>query len=384
MEKNRKTIRFLWISLTVLVILCIIVFSTVTFLVIRQGTGTMNQVATIYMEEMSKQTQKHFDTLVNMRLDQVNAITQAVQPETVEELDETAVSRLTAVGTLRNFTHLFLYDTEGNDVVIYGNQVEVEDKEDFLNAMNSGQPLVTVGREADGSLVLLYGLSVGYPDTIGYPMPDGGRCTALVVGLPIERLGEALSLGADTGLIFTHVIRQDGSFVVNSADVPYDDFFAWMQANGVEYGDDEIEEKVEMLREAVENREAYGLTVRMQGEIRHLYCAPMYNTEWAMVCVMPHGFLDEELNGMTLHSIALALISCSILVIATMIIFAAYMRISHRQMADLDEAKEKALEASRAKSEFLSNMSHDIRTPMNAIIGMTAIAAANPQDTGKV
>lgn len=121
MEKNRKTIRFLWISLTVLVILCIIVFSTVTFLVIRQGTGTMNQVATIYMEEMSKQTQKHFDTLVNMRLDQVNAITQAVQPETVEELDETAVSRLTAVGTLRNFTHLFLYDTEGNDVVIYGN-----------------------------------------------------------------------------------------------------------------------------------------------------------------------------------------------------------------------------------------------------------------------
>lgn len=384
MEKNRKTIRFLWISLTVLVILCIIVFSTVTFLVIRQGTGTMNQVATIYMEEMSKQTQKHFDTLVNMRLDQVNAITQAVQPETVEELDETAVSRLTAVGTLRNFTHLFLYDTEGNDVVIYGNQVEVEDKEDFLNAMNSGQPLVTVGREADGSLVLLYGLSVGYPDTIGYPMPDGGRCTALVVGLPIERLGEALSLGADTGLIFTHVIRQDGSFVVNSADVPYDDFFTWMQANGVEYGDDEIDEKVEKLREAVENREAYGLTARMQGEIRHLYCAPMYNTEWAMVCVMLHGFLDEELNGMTLHSIALALISCSILVIATMIIFAAYMRISHRQMADLDEAKEKALEASRAKSEFLSNMSHDIRTPMNAIIGMTAIAAANPQDTGKV
>src|SRR5699024_2442721 len=29
------------------------------------------------------------------------------------------------------------------------------------------------------------------------------------------------------------------------------------------------------------------------------------------------------------------------------------------------------------KSEFLSNMSHDIRTPMNAIVGMTAIASAN-------
>ena len=31
----------------------------------------------------------------------------------------------------------------------------------------------------------------------------------------------------------------------------------------------------------------------------------------------------------------------------------------------------------RRKSEFLSNMSHDIRTPMNAIVGMTAIASAN-------
>lgn len=43
----------------------------------------------------------------------------------------------------------------------------------------------------------------------------------------------------------------------------------------------------------------------------------------------------------------------------------------------LEEAYEAARRASVAKTEFLSNMSHDIRTPMNAIIGMTAIAGAN-------
>jgi signal transduction histidine kinase len=35
---------------------------------------------------------------------------------------------------------------------------------------------------------------------------------------------------------------------------------------------------------------------------------------------------------------------------------------------------QQAMEANAAKETFLSNMSHDIRTPMNAIVGMTALA----------
>ena len=41
---------------------------------------------------------------------------------------------------------------------------------------------------------------------------------------------------------------------------------------------------------------------------------------------------------------------------------------------ELMNARDKAMEASRAKSEFLANMSHEIRTPMNGIIGMTELA----------
>ena len=40
----------------------------------------------------------------------------------------------------------------------------------------------------------------------------------------------------------------------------------------------------------------------------------------------------------------------------------------------LQEALEKAEAAAKAKSTFLANMSHDLRTPMNAIIGYTNLA----------
>jgi signal transduction histidine kinase/DNA-binding response OmpR family regulator len=42
-------------------------------------------------------------------------------------------------------------------------------------------------------------------------------------------------------------------------------------------------------------------------------------------------------------------------------------------VTDIEKAREKAESASRAKGDFLSHMSHEMRTPMNAIIGMTTI-----------
>ena len=51
-----------------------------------------------------------------------------------------------------------------------------------------------------------------------------------------------------------------------------------------------------------------------------------------------------------------------------------------RNRTALKEAFQAAEAANHAKSDFLSRMSHDIRTPMNAIMGMTAVAAMNIDD----
>ena len=68
-----------------------------------------------------------------------------------------------------------------------------------------------------------------------------------------------------------------------------------------------------------------------------------------------------------------SLIQMILIMLSLVIVFNIY-RVMTRREKDMEAQKIKAEESSRAKSAFLSNMSHDIRTPMNAIIGYAELA----------
>lgn len=107
---------------------------------------------------------------------------------------------------------------------------------------------------------------------------------------------------------------------------------------------------------------------------------------WYLISVIPNSTLnthaDSILNTMAVTAVMLVIVFAMVIAIA--IVFVIYRKKTKQHNEQLENALNLAKQASEAKTLFLSNMSHDIRTPMNAIVGMTTIAGKHMDDRKKV
>ena len=380
---KQKNTRFLWISLISILALCVGVFVWITSYMVRESDKAINRVGEIYMQEMNHQLQLHFSSIINLQLSQVEGIIWRTPPESVPSYNEEMCEELATSAIARDFFYLALYSKDGDADVLYGDPVTILNEDTFLASLNQAEKKVTLGITESGERLLLLGVSVGYPASQGYPMRDGSHCTALVAGIPIEYINETMSLDIDDSLIYSHIIHKDGSFVMENADDTGGTYYDWLLRRCT-FENQTPEAAVSALEEAISRGEEYSTSLSVDGQRRHIYCSPLPNSEWYLVTVMLYGTLDEAVASLGYQHIYTALGGCAVIIAALLLIFYLYFRMSQQQLTRLEKAQREAERANQAKSEFLSNMSHDIRTPMNAIVGMTAIAASHIDQPAQV
>ena len=132
----------------------------------------------------------------------------------------------------------------------------------------------------------------------------------------------------------------------------------------------------------------------------------MENAEWTLIFLVPAEYVATNtlklVNFVTIFIVIFTVIAAVCVMLGISFVMSRNqqeaIRVERENNARLEtvnaelrqaklaaeEAFQVAQEANRSKSNFLANMSHDIRTPMNAIIGITSLIRYDAGDEGKV
>lgn len=365
-----KTTRFLTSSIIMVCLFCVAIFCMLGFYINRNNADTIQQVGHLYMSGITEQISMHYESVVELRLSQVEALVKQASPE--EMGDEEIKKDLSYRASIRGFEHLAFYSSDGTFEMLSGNSLQVIDPPPFLKSLCDNQEKVAVGLDGQGNKVILFGIP-----TDKYNMSNGKKCVALVAALPVEYFSEMLALEEGDALVYSHIIRPDGSFVIQGAGMERVNYLDGIREEYGENNKESVNDYILELRKAMKIGKDYFSVFQADGKNRQISGTSLPYSEWYLVSVMPYGELDQTIDHMSTMNGSITLGACIVILFVLGGVFLQYFRFTRRQIVELEQARSEALQATKAKSEFLSNMSHDIRTPMNAIVGMTAIAMAN-------
>ena len=382
-RKEDKSIRFLIFSIIGVSVLIVGLFALLSAYMSKKSSETIEEVGKLYMNGMNEQIVLHYETIIGLRLSQVSAMAETAFTDTEDR--EGLLRDLEYSAAARGFSCLALCAADGELEMIYGDVSEVLDQEHFLRSMSLGEQRIAVGRGAQGDGVVL----MGAPFVC--EMADGKESISLVGGFSTEYMKSVLFLDEEEALVDSYIIREDGTYVLRSNEMAHKSYFESVYEL---FGSQEkavAEQYVNELQAAMERGEDFSAVLSGEGSRFHLYCVNLPYSEWYLVTVLPFDSLDILIREMGQDWTHMVYVVCGIVMVALLLVFAQSLQIARKQMAALKAASEEANRersaaeaarrdaehANKAKSEFLSNMSHDIRTPMNAIVGMTTIAIAN-------
>ena len=224
---------------------------------------------------------------------------------------------------------------------------------------------------------------------------SNGPITHIAIAINSDEFRNEMSVTAYGETCYTYLTNKDGRRIYQYAynNNNNNGFLGgYNLINAVEQYEVLHKGKYDSLSEAVEAHEtdAYEFTYTdaESGEQSDWFVAVSYidNAEWIVLLLVPTESIGAGtaslLSGTAAFFMAIAAAMLFIFVVVFVILMRS--RSDQRLIAQQEEnnkllkkAADEADAANRAKTEFLSHMSHDIRTPINAIMGMTGIALKN-------
>jgi signal transduction histidine kinase/CheY-like chemotaxis protein len=216
---------------------------------------------------------------------------------------------------------------------------------------------------------------------------DGTELTHVVLAIPLSDMDEEFSISGFGGNCYTYLINTSGRRLYRQtfSDTFIEEFNVLSALKDCRFT---MDGTVEELENAIRNQENACLEFRLSGTRDYYFVStvPIGNTEWAVLVFVSSDVLGQSSSGVMSSLIRyIIFICCIILVTIGLLIYISSWRRGERKLLEqqeennilLEQAAKDATKASQAKTEFLSHMSHDIRTPINGIVGMANIARKN-------
>lgn len=195
--------------------------------------------------------------------------------------------------------------------------------------------------------------------------------------MDIDILQENLKVESYDGEGYSNIIDAEGNYIVNNsysyAAQNMNNFFDKLLLGTLR--DDWTIEKIQGNMAAQEKFSM--MYTNLDGEDQLLIFMPMEKENWYFIMAIPDSIIQGQVQDIIMLYLIFWLLSVVAMAAAAVMIIREerlMARTERKHQKELSEALELANQGSRAKTTFLNNMSHDIRTPMNAIMGYTSLA----------
>ena len=243
-------------------------------------------------------------------------------------------------------------------------------------------------------------------------MINGETYTAIGTVYNHSKLDSMLSVKSYNGNAYLFMLDNDGNITYTNQQE--DKFFRnYSLLKHLKGGQAITEEEADSLKKKLDGREQ-GVELLGNDKPYYLGYCPIENNNTMLICIVEKGVVDNVLRDYQKTIVFATILMAGFILL---LFVGLFYSISRRNLADqkaeyekrnneiqmqalremeasnkklkkakdiTTEALQTAENANKAKTDFLSNMSHDIRTPMNAIIGMTSLIRHDAGNKDKV